>query len=99
MSDAALRNAVLLRGSEILVEVKYATDFGPMGPVQGGIQPFAVPAFAFLYLLGHAEHQGYLSRLAWPSLADTHPQPASPIKSITAAVKRPTRSGTPTTIQ
>lgn len=64
VSDAALRNAVLLRGSEILVEVKYATDFGPMGPVQGGIQPFAVPAFAFLYLLGHAEHQGYLSRLA-----------------------------------
>lgn len=47
-----------------LVITKAATDFGPIGPVQGGVQPFAVPAFAFLYLLGHAEHQGYLSRMA-----------------------------------
>ncbi len=47
-----------------LVITKAATDFGPIGPALGGVQPFAVPAFAFLYFLGHAEHQGYLAQKA-----------------------------------
>lgn len=47
-----------------LVITKAAADFGPVGSAQDGFRPFAVPAFVFLYLLGQAEHQGYVSRPA-----------------------------------
>lgn len=45
-----------------LVVTKAAADFGPINP-EGEFKPFKVPAFVFLYLLGHAEHSGYLSRV------------------------------------
>lgn len=47
-----------------LVITKSATDFGPAkGSGNEPFKPFMVPAFVFLYLLGHAEHSGYLSRM------------------------------------
>jgi len=43
-----------------LVITKSATDFGPVTEKPDGeFTPFMVPAFVFLYLLGHAEYTGY----------------------------------------
>lgn len=46
-----------------LIVTKAARDFGPIdSDLEGGFRPFMVPAYIFLYLLGHAEKVGYRKR-------------------------------------
>ncbi|MGE5590475.1 MAG: DUF4143 domain-containing protein [Bacillota bacterium] len=46
-----------------LIVTKAARDFGPAdGALEGGFRPFMVPAYIFLYLLGHAKKVGYQKR-------------------------------------
>lgn len=72
IADAAIRNAVLMdddaicalsdESSAAIVITKSPTDYG-IHNAPNGNKLIRIPAYAFLYLLGHAEKNGYKGKI------------------------------------